>query len=248
MNKLKLSIFSLMIGGTFYAQTGKVGINTETPNETLEINGTLRVNNLPESGSGKIYDGLNNTEAKTTFTGTNMVVSDDKGNLGTLPFVTYPTLLAGGKREDVAPNTQIIRVRAASETVYTENLSTAQFTLDKKSMVIFNSTLSINVLSNYLGTSIRDGVLRRLGSALYLNNEIVAINAMPFYTYDTTSITFLTGQFYSNIQKVLILDAGTYNVRLEGSLNTNSSDRSGIRAEFGPSGYDILDIVAYPVL
>lgn len=33
--------------------TGKVGINTITPKETLDVNGTLKVGNLPTNGMAK---------------------------------------------------------------------------------------------------------------------------------------------------------------------------------------------------
>lgn len=35
--------------------TGKVGINTITPKETLDVNGTLKVGNLPTQWNGKCY-------------------------------------------------------------------------------------------------------------------------------------------------------------------------------------------------
>lgn len=73
-----------MVLGAFLAkaQSGKVGINTETPKETLQVNGTLQVT-LPEKGSANsIYENASATERKGTFTPTKMVVADANGVLG----------------------------------------------------------------------------------------------------------------------------------------------------------------------
>lgn len=67
------------------AQTGKVGINTETPTEIFDINGTVRVRSLPEEGTAGIYTTGTNTaaaNANQTFTPTKFVVADENGVLG----------------------------------------------------------------------------------------------------------------------------------------------------------------------
>lgn len=67
------------------AQTGKVGINTETPTEIFDVNGTVRVRSLPEEGTAGIYTTGTNTaaaNANQTFTPTKFVVADENGVLG----------------------------------------------------------------------------------------------------------------------------------------------------------------------
>ncbi|MSN87246.1 hypothetical protein D1Y78_09625 [Riemerella anatipestifer] len=65
------------------AQTGKVGINTEKPTETLQVEGTLRVTDLPANGaSNAIYNGGNSKN--TGFNATKTVVVDANGVLGTV--------------------------------------------------------------------------------------------------------------------------------------------------------------------
>ncbi|MCK0194584.1 hypothetical protein [Ornithobacterium rhinotracheale] len=71
---------------SFAQEEGRVGINTDSPTENLDIVGTLRVRNLPESGVGKIIGTSQNGELSTekqTFRATKMVVADSHGVLGT---------------------------------------------------------------------------------------------------------------------------------------------------------------------
>lgn len=63
------------------AQTGKVGINTTTPTEVLDVNGTARVRDLPVDGAANaLYNGA--ATKATTFTATAPVLIDANGNLG----------------------------------------------------------------------------------------------------------------------------------------------------------------------
>lgn len=81
--KTTLSCGMLLLAAAYFnAQTtGKVGINTNAPTETLEVNGTLKVDTLPTNGANNaIYNGQNTQNA--TFTATHMVVADTNGVLG----------------------------------------------------------------------------------------------------------------------------------------------------------------------
>ena len=83
MMKTTLSCGMLLLAEVYFnAQTtGKVGINTNAPTETLEVNGTLKIDTLPTNGANNaIYNGQN--AKNTTFTATHMVVSDTNGVLG----------------------------------------------------------------------------------------------------------------------------------------------------------------------
>ena len=71
--------------------TGKVGINTTNPKETLEVNGTLKVSTLPANGAkNAIYNGQNTKN--TNFTAAHMVVVDKNGVLGKQDLPTIPTM------------------------------------------------------------------------------------------------------------------------------------------------------------
>lgn len=82
MMKNKLIIIgALVLGFSLNAQTGKVGINTTTPQEILDINGTARVRDLPVDGAtNALYNGA--ATKATTFTATAPVLIDANGNLG----------------------------------------------------------------------------------------------------------------------------------------------------------------------
>ncbi|WDT68310.1 hypothetical protein [Cloacibacterium sp. TD35] len=80
------------------SQTGKVGVNTISPSESLHVNGTLRIGDLPINGA---INAINTTSAGTssatqnqTFTGIRTVLADANGVLGYsdgIPQVINPT-------------------------------------------------------------------------------------------------------------------------------------------------------------
>lgn len=103
MMKTTLSCGMLLLAAVYFnAQTtGKVGINTNTPKETLEVNGTLKIDTLPTNGaSNAIYNGNNAKNA--TFTATHMVVADTNGVLGKHSLGTAGQVLMS-KGENSAP-------------------------------------------------------------------------------------------------------------------------------------------------
>lgn len=82
--KIKLVFILLGIGVINYAQ--KVGVNTATPTENLDINGTLRVRSLPlDSQTNAFYTTGVDTASETqnqTFRINNPVVANNFGVLG----------------------------------------------------------------------------------------------------------------------------------------------------------------------
>lgn len=70
-----------------YAQIGKVGIQTPTPTEIFDVNGTARIRSLPNIGAANsIYTTGNNTNSGTTptqtFNGLYPIITDANGVLG----------------------------------------------------------------------------------------------------------------------------------------------------------------------
>lgn len=262
MKNMILGLSTLIIGGggggSMYAQTGKVGINTEDPKETLEINGTLRVGKLPESGKGKIYNGANGENPSTNFSGTRTLVSDESGNIGYLTLLPYPTTVNGANTSDAILVKQRIVVPALpgeqKSLMTTNNLASKTFTLAKKSIVFINATVSIGKISVAGGTGeaeevnkgIEDGRVRRLGTELYLddNQTPILYNSFPFSNYSHSNS--INGYFYSSFSKTLILPAGNHTIRLEGTLFTSKNDPVGIAATFGEVN-DNFDIIVFPL-
>lgn len=103
---MKRILTTLMVLGAFLAkaQNGKVGINTETPKETLHINGTLQVSNLPENGAtNSIYTDANASSRTGTFTPTKMVVADVNGVLGVQDIPTSSSTIPTNNSNDNKP-------------------------------------------------------------------------------------------------------------------------------------------------
>lgn len=94
MNRIFILVTMLSVGFVFAQTEGKVGINTATPTETLDIKGTLRVEDIPASGTGKIYNGTKNKG--TTFNANSLVATDDNGNIGKLPAGAEGQVLSQG--------------------------------------------------------------------------------------------------------------------------------------------------------
>jgi hypothetical protein len=94
MNKIFILAAMLSVEIALAQTNGKVGINTSTPTETLDVKGTLRVEDLPASGTGKIYNGTNTKG--TTFNAKGLVATDNNGNIGKLPAGTQGQVLSQG--------------------------------------------------------------------------------------------------------------------------------------------------------
>ena len=97
MNKIFILAAMLSVEIALAQTNGKVGINTSTPTETLDVKGTLRVEDLPASGTGKIYNGTNTKG--TTFNAKGLVATDNNGNIGKLPAGTQGQVLSQGAND-----------------------------------------------------------------------------------------------------------------------------------------------------
>ena len=159
----------------FNAQTtaiGKVGINTITPKETLDVNGTLKVGNLPTNGTANaIYNGGKNKS--TTFTATNMVVADADGVLGktNIPIIpTEPWRKVGGSTEATSNTDNIYQ----NGNVGIGNFGNGK-TLSNKLEV--DGSTKLNGTLNVTGNSTLDGTLSVKGQTI-LGNALSASNSV----------------------------------------------------------------------
>ncbi len=87
--KKRLLMTFLSYGTLALAQhTGKVGINTENPTETLQVSGTMRIETLPQNNAtNAIYtktDGTSSNSKDQVFTATKTLVVDANGVLGVI--------------------------------------------------------------------------------------------------------------------------------------------------------------------
>lgn len=93
MNKLfTLLLFFAGFPIALLSQTEKVGVNTRIPTENFDVKGTVRVQDLPKSGTNnaiftQLEDGQSSTAKNQKFTAEKMVVADRNGVLGIIPGV-----------------------------------------------------------------------------------------------------------------------------------------------------------------
>jgi hypothetical protein len=82
------TLASALVVSVAAAQTGNVGINTTTPTETLDVNGTTRLRDLPLSGATNAISTLPAGTAapskNQTYTPTKTLVIDANGVLGSI--------------------------------------------------------------------------------------------------------------------------------------------------------------------
>lgn len=86
LKSVAILLLTGIMGGGIQAQTGNVGVNVETPTEVLDVNGVVRVRDLPDSGKlNAIHTTGDNTASATatqTFEPKYFVLADERGVLG----------------------------------------------------------------------------------------------------------------------------------------------------------------------
>lgn len=88
---MKKGIITALLTMAFVSTQAQVGIDTDTPTETLNVNGTVRINELPADGTASAIntkeDGTKSSTKDQTFKATKTVVADENGVLGTVEVV-----------------------------------------------------------------------------------------------------------------------------------------------------------------
>lgn len=78
MKKLSTALFALLFGGLLSAQN--VGINTNTPTATLDVNGSVKVNSLSGSSTQMVVADLNGNLSTQPIPGLSAEISDADGD------------------------------------------------------------------------------------------------------------------------------------------------------------------------
>jgi len=249
MKKIVLTAFAVSLSVVAYAQSGKVGINTPTPSETLDVNGTERVRTLPQNGvSNAIYtkpDGTTSPNKDQTFTATKALVADDNGVIGSVSWLPAqsPTIMAGVNQTDAVTTTGTASSVSGS-TGTTGVLATRTFILSTKSIVTFSFNLSVSSIRSFNSNLLSDGAAKRIGAKLLLNSATLINSGIPF---TSSKNTYADGYYYLFGTRTLILPAGTHTVDLYGTVFAYNTDNIGISAAFGASPDDQVDIIATPI-
>ena len=81
---LVLGLLTFSLG--LLAQTERVGVNTRTPTEELDVQGSVRIQTLPKTGEGVTTNTSGSYDAgkSTNFAPNKVVVTNDQGVLGVM--------------------------------------------------------------------------------------------------------------------------------------------------------------------
>lgn len=237
-----LSILTLLFITNIYAQ---VGIGTTNPGQKLDVAGTdpttetIRIQSLNEINNPGAHDG-NGTPAP--------IAVNANGDV-----VTYsPMKLVQNTSSFINP---VVPVTSNDGTFVSNPIYTAPtLTLTKDTMVEINTIVSVGI-SMPNDTPITDGVNRKYGIELYINNVNVA-RAADGYTNGETdpsgnganaTVTYNSGYFTLHINYKVMLSAGTHTFRLNGQVTgQQGSNTDGVKAEFGDTlNYSLFQVITY---
>ena len=105
--KKHLLFAATLVGVIAIAQTGKVGVNTENPTETFQVEGTARITELPTNTTEDAIftndQGERSTSKNQTFNATRTVVVDKNGVLGTVDGIPRVKGKQRGQLQPYAP-------------------------------------------------------------------------------------------------------------------------------------------------
>lgn len=105
MRTLYLLVLLVLSATSIHAQSNRVGINTETPTEILDVNGILRLRNHPLDGETNAIFTMPDGQASTTkdqeFRATANLVADSNGVLGQI--ITDNFIVASVTETFIAP-------------------------------------------------------------------------------------------------------------------------------------------------
>ncbi|MGC5744000.1 hypothetical protein [Chryseobacterium sp. NFX27] len=243
MNKKLFTAFAVPLFMSLHSQ---VGVNTSNPTETLDINGLERIRVLPADGSlNAIYtksDGTKSLNKDQPFRAVKTLVADDNGVVGSINWIPaqIPIILGGVDGIDVVTTASTISA-VNGESTTTPVLATKTFTLSKKSIVTFSYNISASNILRYNGGDLYDGTSKRVGAKLILNSTDLINSGIPF---TNSGQKYAFGVFYLNGNRSIVLNEGTYTVNLVGNVFAYQGDTVGIRATFGATPTDQLDILA----
>ena len=169
----------------------QVGINTESPSRTLDVNGTLRVRTQTDQSTNSAYN--------------NVLVSDANGNVDHVKKNTLNQQMVQLFSLSTLPS---VSVGGLGTPVRISNQS---ITLSKPAFVIINFSVPIA-----LSSAASDGKMKILRTHLNVNGVNV-VRSTNTYTNTATTGTNLTGFFYNTGNYISLLGAGTHSIEILGT-------------------------------
>ena len=218
---MKYTFLTLLISSISFSQ---VGIGTTTPQETLHVNGTTRVQSL--DNTNPLSNGVS-TNVKADANGTLILENKTAAN----------TLLIN--------DTNILPFPVGLETNNQGNLVTSviystTITVDYPRLVEFTSGISVNMYrrSNY--STITDGHARLVGCALLVNGNVRDEDREMYVNHDDSE-TIITGYLYLKNTTKMFLNAGVHTVDIR--VFVLGGGRT--YAEYGAAATDVLQVIQY---
>ncbi|SEG32978.1 hypothetical protein SAMN05421847_2053 [Halpernia humi] len=215
---------------------GNLGINAPVPTAILHTDGTVRHENLPTNNNN-----------------INFLTTDNSGNVALRQGSSlFPTFASGGGKADAIST---VTVDATIGNPGLVNLITPiSVNLTKRSLVNINYTVTYNISTITpsgnppTATNKFIGVILSMPTAAagsgFSNNDILDITSFP---YKAKVGNDLTGLYFLNGSRSLLLTPGNYTFLLKSYLSVNSDDTSGFRVIYGQGSNDVLDIVVTPL-
>lgn len=215
---------------------GNLGINSATPTAILHTDGTVRHQNLPTNNNN-----------------INFVTTDNSGNLALRQGNTiFPNFVSGGGKADAISTVTVNATNGAPGLV---NLITPiSMNITKRSLVNINYTVSYNISTTTPTGNPPTDTNKLIGAVLsiptaaagsgFSNNDILDITSFP---YRAKTGNDLTGLYFLNGSRSLLLTPGNYTFLLRSFLSVSGDDTSGFRVIYGQGSNDILDIVVIPL-
>lgn len=241
---MKRTITTLSLLFAVYYANAQVGINTTDPQQTLHIAGgatnTIRIDALNKTNNPSYHE-TSGTSLR------NIAVTSD----GDLILAPQMTNLVGGDFVDAVP--AAVALTSATGGGVSTTLATYTFTIERRSVVFFNSSVGASFVDT-AGNTLLDGKPRLAFSWLQfssvpagsgLSSTAVLTSSSAIYTPTTTTGTsVVNGNAMLNNSTQAILPPGSYTILLRASIYGGSFAFRGI---FGGTSDDRLSIVSIPL-
>ena len=217
----KLTLLAIFISGISFAQ---VGIGTTSPEETLDVNGTTRIESL---GVGNVLNNGISSAVGVDSNGTLILIDKSESNtilVNSTNILPFPIGLETNNSGD-----------NVSSIIYTTTITV----LYPRLVEIICGT-SATVYNNSFYNVITDGQNRLIGSKLIVDGVIRDEDREMYVNHDDDE-TVVTGYLYLKNSTKMFLAAGVHTIEISAFVLGGGRTY----AEFGPALTDVFEVIQY---